>query len=541
MKSFSISVRLWLMVGVATLALLVVGIVGLASAVSLDKAIVTSNQQTIPAINTIDGAQSALLQIQVGLFTHLINILDAKKDAIEKDINTQQARLEKLLATQEQRATNDAERKLISNDRAAVKAFLEVVPSILALSRKNMEDAARHVVENEMLPASNRALQALQAHADFNAQASQQAATAAASTASNGRALSWTVILLGIAAIGIVGFLLVRKIAQSLDSLKSTVEQINQHMDFTLRVPVRSQDEIGVIARTLNTLFDTLQASLVTLGSGIQRAADAASAVARSASSSAEAAESQSDAASTMAAAMEQMTVSIGMVNDRANEAQTLSQNSVDLAKKGGAVIQGTLNDIQDIATSVDSASQGIHKLGSEVEGISTVVSVIREVADQTNLLALNAAIEAARAGEQGRGFAVVADEVRKLAERTATSTREISAMVERVRSGTHTAMEGMQLAVQRVNDGVARAHDAGDAITQIGEANLKAVDMVIEITHAIREQGSASTSIAQRVEQIAQMAEEGSQAALASAEVANELDELSTHMRETVTAYRLA
>lgn len=541
MKSFGIAIRLWIMVGLATVALLVVGVVGLGSADSLSKAINTSNQQTIPSISTIDQAQTALLQIQVGMFTHLINILDARKDAIEKDINASQARLEQLLSTQEKRAITPEEKKLIQDDRAAVKAFLETVQPILALSRKNMEDAARHVVENDMLPASAKALQALQAHADFNAKKSAESANEAASNGQNGRVLSWAVILLGIVAVGGVGLLLTRKITTALHQLKATVEQIKQSMDFTLRIPVRSQDEIGMIATTLNTLLDTLQKSLKTLGEGIQRAAHAANSVARNADASASAAETQSDAASNMAAAMEQMTVSIGMVNDRAVEAQSFSQNSVDLAQRGGTVIQGTLNDIQDIASSVDTASEGIQQLGKEVEGISSVVSVIGEFADQTNLLALNAAIEAARAGEQGRGFAVVADEVRKLAERTANSTREISTMVDRVRSETTKAIESMQQTVQRVNNGVARAHDAGDAIHQIGDANRKAVEMVNEITHAIREQGSASTAIAQRVEQIAQMAEEASRAAGASASTAKELDALSTQMEATVSAYRLA
>ncbi len=145
--------------------------------------------------------------------------------------------------------------------------------------------------------------------------------------------------------------------------------------------------------------------------------------------------------------------------------------------------------DINEIAGSVDQASTSIRELGTQSERISSVVAVIREVADQTNLLALNAAIEAARAGEQGRGFAVVADEVRKLAERTAMSTREISEMVESVRSGARAAVERMELAVVRVSAGVERAEGASTSIREIGAASRNAVGMVSEITDAIREQ----------------------------------------------------
>jgi len=540
MKSISLSFRLWVMILIAAASLLVVGAVGLHSASSLGKAIAKSNHDTIPAIAAMDGAQSALLQIQVGMFAHLINIADAKKDAFEKDINTQKAALEKHLAAQEQLVDSDEERKLMADDRASVKAFLEILPSILALSRKDMQDAARHVIENELLPASNRTLKALQAHAALNTQLSQTAASDADLAVKRGHALSLSVILLGILVTGGVGILLVRKISRSVQQLRTNLLQVQENKDFTLRIPVESQDELGQIGTTLNQLFDTLQASLLTLSAGVQHTTDAASSVARSASEGAASAETQSDAASSMAAAMEEMTVSIGMVGERASEAHSISRESVDLAAHGNTVIRATLDDIRDISASVNTAAEGIRKLGHEIDGISSVVGVIRDVADQTNLLALNAAIEAARAGEQGRGFAVVADEVRKLAERTATSTREIAAIVERVRNGADAAIGDMSLAVGRVDAGVERTHDAEDAIAQIGRASERAMQMVTEISHAIREQGSSSTAIAQRVEQIAQMAEEASETASSNASIASNLDSLGNEMRQAIEAYRL-
>ncbi|WP_341676810.1 methyl-accepting chemotaxis protein [Niveibacterium sp. SC-1] len=540
MKTLRISQRLWIMVGLAAAALLAVGFVGLWGAADLDRALDTANERTIPAIKTIDGAESALLRLQGDVLAHIINIADAKKDAIDKQIATDRAALLAALGEQEKRVGNEAEQALMKADRAGVQAFLETVQPVVDLSRKNMDDAARHGVEAELLPAGQKALDALRAHAAFNAEQSQKAAHEAAASADRGRKLSWGVIVAGILVVGLLGGRLVRGIGVALRQVQRTVEHIGRERDFTQRVPVLRRDELGSIATSLNQLLADVHASLGTLSEGIGRIGAAASEAAQAADQGAGTADAQSDAAATMAAAMEEMTVSVAHVGDRATEAQALSQESRSLAEQGNTVITQTVDDIHQIADAVEQAADGIRALGAESERISSVVSVIREVAEQTNLLALNAAIEAARAGEQGRGFAVVADEVRKLAERTANSTREIGGLIDAVRSGARGAIESMEVAVTRVDAGVLRAQDAGSAISQISAANGNAVAHVSEISDAIREQGATSTAIAQRVEQIARMAESASRAAGTNAAVARELDTLSAQMKDALAVYRL-
>ena len=208
--------------------------------------------------------------------------------------------------------------------------------------------------------------------------------------------------------------------------------------------------------------------------------------------------------------------------------------------KNGESVVVKTVEDIDAIALSVSSSAELINRLETQSREIASVVNVIKEVADQTNLLALNAAIEAARAGEQGRGFAVVADEVRKLAERTGNSTREITDTIDVMREGAQAASTAMMNAVEQVTASVSRASGACDMIRKIGEGSREAVGMVSEITDAIHEQSASSTSVAQSVERIAQMAEQSTAAAQGSADTAQQLNTLAQEMRLITDQYKL-
>ncbi len=248
----------------------------------------------------------------------------------------------------------------------------------------------------------------------------------------------------------------------------------------------------------------------------------------------------QSTSASMMAATIEELTVSIHHVSENADEAHQIASRSGQQSKDGAQVIENTLSSMNGIARTVQHSSTQVSDLGQHSEHISSIISVIQGIADQTNLLALNAAIEAARAGEQGRGFAVVADEVRLLAQNTGKSTKEIAGMIEKIQAGVRETVESMRGGVQEVNTGVEMAGSAGQAIIEIRDSSSKVLHVVDQISFALREQTAASQDVARSVERSAQMAEQNNMSVQELLKTSGGLKSLATSLQQEVGRFRL-
>jgi methyl-accepting chemotaxis protein len=306
------------------------------------------------------------------------------------------------------------------------------------------------------------------------------------------------------------------------------------------RIDFSARDELLQVSDQFNQMAQSFSSVIAKVQSGADDVAGSAVSLASSASMVSAGSEQQSEAASNMAAAVEEMTVGIEEIASSASSAEGISAESGRLSSDGGAVVARTVEEMERIAVSVRESASVIQDLGDQSARISTIVNSIKEIADQTNLLALNAAIEAARAGEAGRGFAVVADEVRKLAERTAKATDEITGMVTAIQKGTDRAVETMQGGVVRVQEGVVLAGQAGHSMDQIREGASQVVRAVTDISQALREQGTASTDIARNVERIARMAEQNSSAVRDTAGTARRLEDLAQQLRAEVSHFRI-
>ncbi len=306
--------------------------------------------------------------------------------------------------------------------------------------------------------------------------------------------------------------------------------------DLTGTMPAAPQ---GSMLASMGEMVSAIRAMVAEIGQSSARLTQGAEQISTASREVATASQHQSDATSSMAAAIEEMTVSVNHISDNAKDTQQNSLSSVTLSEEGFGRVEAATHEIREIATTVSDASARIRKLEERANQISSIAGVIKDIAGQTNLLALNAAIEAARAGEQGRGFAVVADEVRKLAERTSAATVEIEQMIGGIQSDTVEVVGVMDAALPQVAAGVAAAESAADSLRQIKDGAQSTLTSIREVADSTHEQSVASNSIAQKVEEIATMVDETTAAMHSTAQTAADLEAIAAELTKLVSRFR--
>ena len=531
-----------LVFSLATMQVLItlVGVVGLNRFDRLEESLSEVSDTWQPSIRAASGINAEALDFRNRETQLLIARNTAEVDDALKRGGQNLAALQKFDQSFQGLVRGEEEKTLYATYRQKLETYLKTHEQLVALVREGKRDEAIAYFEGDSRKAIRALRPAIDALIDFTVKGADQAQAEAHNISRGGQ--NW-IIGINLAALAMgtaLAFWLYGSIIRPLQKIRREVLEIEQHSDFTRQLDAHGHDEIGETAASINHLTASVRAALQDMLNGIGQVATAAESLAVSSRQVSAGSGAQSEAAASMAATVEQLTVSINQVADNASRAFDLSHASGEAAREGGAVIADAVEQMRSIAGRIEDTAAAIRDLGAASQEISGIVQVIKEVADQTNLLALNAAIEAARAGEQGRGFAVVADEVRKLAERTALATQDIANKIGAIQHGVEHAAAGMEQAVNLVESGVSLADTAGEAVTRINARAAEVEQEVNAISSALREQGEASNQIAGHVEQIAQMSEENNRGAENTADLSGSLSSLAQHMRSTAERFRL-
>ena len=301
-----------------------------------------------------------------------------------------------------------------------------------------------------------------------------------------------------------------------------------------------TEDFTGAIADSINFTIEQLRVLVERINTTAVKVSSAAQDTQQTALHLAEASDHQSKEIAGASAAINEMAVTIDQVSANASESASVAERSVSIAKKGAKVVQNTINGMDTIREQIQDTSKRIKRLGESSQEIGDIVSLINDIADQTNILALNAAIQASMAGEAGRGFAVVADEVQRLAERSAAATKQIETLVKTIQTDTNEAVISMEQTTSEVVNGAKLAQDAGVALEEIEGVSANLAELIQSISNAARQQASSAGRVSSTMNVIQEITSQTSAGTQASARSIGELTEMALDLRDSVAGFTL-
>lgn len=369
-------------------------------------------------------------------------------------------------------------------------------------------------------------------------QLEQKLETEVMSTGSTLTTLSVICSLLIMSCLSVSQIFMTRNIVHHIDSLRNTIKEVAETKNLKIRSDIRGSDEIAQISESFNTMIAGFEKSIREVFQSTEKLNTASGQLSKITQSANDGVQRQQSETHHVSTAMNQMIAAVQEVARRTSNAANASRTADNQSVRSRSLVNDTISGITHLATEVEKTSNEIIQLKSESDNINTVLQVIGSIAEQTNLLALNAAIEAARAGEQGRGFAVVADEVRTLASRSKESTQEISKIIEQLQDRSNTSVKAMEQSHQLARQCVTQANVARDALEEIISAVSSINDMNIHIAGAAEEQGAVAVEINKNIDNINEIAQHSSDAAQQNLDTSRSLAQLASELQAIVNTF---
>ncbi|MBI3524362.1 MAG: methyl-accepting chemotaxis protein [Betaproteobacteria bacterium] len=537
--NLKIRTRFYILIGFSSLMLIWVGATGLSGIHTTSQAVSSIYNDRLVAIERLGEVRNEQMLIRITL-----GVARQETDAFEilaqtDKINGMIFRVGTILKEYEARKMPPEEKALFDAFSKARQDFggNGVMPMISLLTTEKFAEAdkLRAAVLDPGYAKASAAIDALLKYQVDAAMSEYQSATAYAAKV---RIISIASIVAGLTLSILTGLFITRAIAQGVGELVRAASSLAEG-DLGGRAELRGDDELGQVGKAFNKMAEDFSAILSQVQQASSKLADTSSEVSDTADSVAQASISQAEGASVAASSADSLNQSIFELSTRSEQAAASAEETRSLAVNGQEVVNQAAQGIRDIAVTFNESARLVDALGQRSDQIGQIVAVIKDIADQTNLLALNAAIEAARAGEQGRGFAVVADEVRKLAERTTNATSEISNMISTIQSETRNTVSNMDAGNRQVNTGLHLAEQAGESLKKINDSIRQVAEVIRETAATTNQQAATSREISSRVEDIARMARDNSSAVERTTTSTHDLKQLSEELQQLVSRFR--